>query len=411
MTINELALKLMEELKNAGYSESSSWRQYSEITALLIKIHEEHGASEYSPELMEQFVQKTEERFDNGELSLNYYRSQKRMLNRLMTFHDTGRIEFPAYKKTSVFKLNEYFDSLLTEFTASEDFHHNTLGDVVWVAKKHFDWLIREGHSDLSKVGGNEIIQFMYFCSKNMRSSSIHNVKLYMRKLYRHFFAKGYSSSDYSMLLAFKVSRESRILPAALDEDVAAVLNAIDRRLPKGKRDYAIILLGAVTGLRAADISALKLSDIDWKHGEVKISQEKTSVSLALPLTADVGESIKDYIINSRPKSESNSVFLRLRPPHRGFVNGVSIEHIYRSYCRKAGVDRQAFDGKGFHSLRRAVGKNMATSKVTLTTVAQVLGHNTTSATNRYIPLDSKHLKECSLDFSGIEPLRKAVSK
>ena len=66
-------------------------------------------------------------------------------------------------------------------------------------------------------------------------------------------------------------------------------------------------------------------------------------------------------------------------------------------------LQRVAFDGKGFHSLRRAVGKNMITSGVPVTTVAQVLGHNGTSSINKYIALDSVHLKECALDFSGIE--------
>lgn len=61
------------------------------------------------------------------------------------------------------------------------------------------------------------------------------------------------------------------------------------------------------------------------------------------------------------------------------------------------------FDGKGFHSLRRAVGRNMVTSGVPVNTVNQVLGHTAMNSAKKYISLDSKNLKECALDFTGIE--------
>lgn len=188
-----------------------------------------------------------------------------------------------------------------------------------------------------------------------------------------------------------------------MSEDVAKVLDAIDRLTLKGKRDYAIILLGVVTGLRAVDITRLRLSDIDWLNGEIKIVQQKTRESLALPLTADVGEAIKDYILNGRQTTESDMVFLRIHAPHRQIQNAITINQIYYYWCKKADIERKAFDGKSFHSLRRTLGKNIILSDTPVTTVAQVLGHSDLSSTDRYIALDSCHLKECALDFSRID--------
>lgn len=273
----------------------------------------------------------------------------------------------------------------------------------MWVARKHFSWLILEGHNDLNRVGAIEVQRFMIYCSNHMRGTGVHNVKLYMKKLYRFLAERGYSAETYEGLLNFRVSRESRLYPAATPEEVAAILDVIDRRIPRGKRDYAIMLLGTVTGLRAIDIVKLRLTDIDWQAGEIKIAQAKNRNPLALPLTADVGEAIQDYILNGRQQTDCNAVFLRLHVPYKGFSTGTAIEDLYDAYCKKARLPRDAFDGKGFHALRRAVGKNLVTAGVSVESVAQIIGDAKIDSVKKYVALDSHHLKECALDFSGIE--------
>ena len=132
--------------------------------------------------------------------------------------------------------------------------------------------------------------------------------------------------------------------------------------------------------------------------------QSKTGKSLTLPLTKDVGEAIQDYILYGRQETKSDAVFLRMYAPFQAFADGVAIENMYDYYRRKAGLPRDAFDGKGFHALRRSIGRNMVVSGTPITTVAQVLGDRDMNAAKKYISLDSEHLKECALDFSGIEP-------
>lgn len=81
------------------------------------------------------------------------------------------------------------------------------------------------------------------------------------------------------------------MFPVLPKSDIAKLLDAIDRSTVKGKRDYAIMMLGTVLGLRACDVIALKLEDIDWLRGEIRIVQSKTSYPVHLPLTQDVGGS------------------------------------------------------------------------------------------------------------------------
>jgi integrase len=235
-----------------------------------------------------------------------------------------------------------------------------------------------------------------------MVSSGVYNVLLYMRKLCVYLAGRGLLANPYTELLSMRVSRESRLYPAAAQNEVAAVLAQIDRNTLMGKRDYAVVLLGTVLGLRAVDVKNLKLSDIDWLRGELNIRQSKTGNVNALPLTQDVGEAVKDYILHARPQTTVDNVFLRLRPPFIAIGDAWSVGDIYDRYLKRAGFERKAFDGRGFHSLRRALGKNMTVAGVEVTTTAQTLGDADMDSAKKYIALDSEHLAECALDFAGI---------
>ncbi|MCG9969673.1 tyrosine-type recombinase/integrase [Pelotomaculum terephthalicicum JT] len=199
------------------------------------------------------------------------------------------------------------------------------------------------------------------------------------------------------------IVRETKIFPCLTHDEICMVLNQIDRSTNIGKRDYAIVTLALATGLRAVDIVNLKLRDIDWQTGEIYIVQQKTQKILTLPLIHAVGEAIKAYIIHGRPNSESEYMFLRTNAPYQNLSNGVSIANIFNEYQKKAGIVRKPFDGKGFHALRRAVGRNMAVAEIPVITISQILGHGSIESAKQYISLDSVHLKECALDFSGIE--------
>lgn len=93
------------------------------------------------------------------------------------------------------------------------------------------------------------------------------------------------------------------------------------------------MLLGTVLGLRACDVVALKLMDIDWLRGEIHIVQSKTSNPVILPLTQDVGEAVKDYILNVRPSTADKEIFLRINAPHKRLAAAVTVGEIYRGCC------------------------------------------------------------------------------
>lgn len=231
-------------------------------------------------------------------------------------------------------------------------------------------------------------------------------MQLYLRKLCAYLYERGLLENPFTALLTMKTSHETKTHPAAPHGEIAAVLGQIGRSTIQGKRDYEIILLGAITGLRAVDVRKLKLGNIDWQHGEVSVVQSKTGRTNRLPLTGDVGGALEDYILHARPNSVDDNVFLRLRPPFTALYDAWSVGDVYDRYRKQAGLPREAFDGRGFHSLRRALGKSMITAGVAIEDATQAMGDADIDSMKKYIALDCENLSDVALDFSGIEAER-----
>jgi len=399
----ELAETTRETMKESGMTECRLWRQYTESILPAVRWLEKNGHEMFSEAAAYLYIDHLTERLNRDEIKRSYHYTLRRGILRMMEVYgcDLPAHSFP--KMGSRYQFNDYYETLLADFSASENFHKNTLGDIVWVTRRFFAWLCDNGYPDLTRVGADEVQSFIIDCSQTMKINSVHNVKLYLKKLCAYLFEQGLLLNSFEGLLSFRVSRQSRLLPTTSPEEIEAILRLVDRNTHKGKRDYAMFMLAIVTGLRAIDILQLKLADIDWRKGEINLQQAKTRQNLQLPLTKDVGEAIQDYILNARWKVNEPHVFLRLQPPYRAFTDAVSIGDIYDSYRIAAGLEPKAFDGKSFHSLRRTVGTNLITSDIAVADAAQLLGKMAPKSMIKYISLDIAHLKECALDFSDIE--------
>ncbi len=402
MTIEELARKTVQEMIRMGLLEVTAWGIYNKVYRPLIQRHQERGYTTFTMDIVTAFRQEVESRYLAKDLGFNSYRNYIRSIERLAEMDAAGHFIWKGPKFNSRFRLNPFFEEVLQLYLENSNLKSKGRSDAMWIAKRYFAWLITEGFENLDHVGATEIQRFIIDCAREMRSSSVHNVKLYMKKLYCFLFEQHYQPSAFQGLFTFKVSRESPMYPAADPHEINQVLDSIDRNTPIGKRNYAIILLGITLGLRAVDIAKLKLSNIDWLMGEITVTQQKTGNVVVLPLTENVGLAIQDYILKGRPQTEDDTVFIRAKPPLTGLVSGNAIGDLFDDYRKKLGLPREAFDGRSFHSLRRYVGKSMITAGVSVNTLAQILGDEKVNSVKKYIALDSVHLKECALDFQGI---------
>jgi integrase len=159
-------------------------------------------------------------------------------------------------------------------------------------------------------------------------------------------------------------------------------------------RDAAITLLSLTTGLRACDIVGLRLVDIDWRTMTIGIIQQKTHNPLTLPLAPLVATRLADYVLDERPASGDEHVFLRSKAPHTRLADHASIYKVTADTFRRAGVVEVK---AGSRLLRHSAASRLLRAGVGLPTISAVLGHASPESTSTYLSVDGARLLECVL--------------
>jgi site-specific recombinase XerD len=137
-----------------------------------------------------------------------------------------------------------------------------------------------------------------------------------LRVFLRYAHREGVLASDLSAAVGWpQVYRLSSIPRSISWEEVNRVLAGVDRRTEAGRRDYAVLVLLVTYGMRAREIAALTLDDIDWKRDRLAVPERKAGHSTAFPLSAVVGEALLDYLQHGRPATTDRRVFFRPRLP------------------------------------------------------------------------------------------------
>jgi integrase len=177
-------------------------------------------------------------------------------------------------------------------------------------------------------------------------------------------------------------------LPQHLEHsEIAVVLATCDRRTTIGRRDYAALLLMVRLGLRAGEVAALTLDDIDWELGEFVV-HGKGRTTGRLPLPVDVGEALVAQLRRRRRETNSRAVFLQSRAPYRASTSA-TIGALATKALRAAGIMRG-----GAHRLRHTAATQMLRRGASLTEIAQVLRHRHIDTTAIYAKVDHVQLRK-----------------
>lgn len=279
----------------------------------------------------------------------------------------------------------------------AEGFSEDTLKSYELYLGRFSDYLNKRGIINLSAIDKTTILGFTnsFVCYS---PSVIHNTLCSFRTFLRYLFQNGFISKDFAYIVPHDGYRQKTKIPSAYSkEDVEKLLKLIDRGNPKGKRDYAIILIAARLGLRAQDICNLSFDNLKWEKNTIEIIQEKTKNPIILPLLEDVGRAVIDYLKYARPVYKStNTIFLRLVPPI-GKLEAPTLHSIVTQHMRIAGIKTR--DGKkhGPHALRHSLASALLEANTPLPIISEVLGHRNTTSTSVYLKIDINQLRTCSL--------------
>ena len=198
---------------------------------------------------------------------------------------------------------------------------------------------------------------------------------------------------DLSRSLPELVAARKMFREGFTEDELEHLLEHPDRTTAIGKRDYAIMVLAAQSGLRACDVVRLELGSIDWRTREIRLVQHKTGEPLSLPLEAESGNAIADYILNGRPDSTLPNIFLChtgvIRPLDARSASGVVSKHM-----KLVGIPAKR---RAFHALRRTFGTRLLQNEVSFEQIQQLLGHRDMDSMKLYLSIDEQGLKQCAL--------------
>jgi site-specific recombinase XerD len=217
-----------------------------------------------------------------------------------------------------------------------------------------------------------------------------------LRSFFRFLFQDGQTDGDLARAIPAVPQWRLAEVPKYLEpEEVERVLRACQRDTTGGRRDQAILLLLARLGLRASEVIALELDDIDWRAGVLTVRGKGCSHD-SLPLPADVGQALASYLRHHRPPCTTRRLFVRTRAPHRGLANPSSLSTIVTRALKRAGL-RPAFTGA--HVLRHSLATGMLRSGASLDEIGEVLRHRAADTTAIYAKVDVRGLRSLALPW------------
>jgi site-specific recombinase XerD len=265
-------------------------------------------------------------------------------------------------------------------------------------ADRFLKWL-RESAGKLAAVTVTDIDAYMQSRGASVRRTSLKGIATRLRSFLRHLHFARIIDRDLSTAVIGPTLYAYEGIPSALRaEDVQKVLKVTRRdHSAIGRRDYAILMLLSTYGLRAGEITSLRLEDIDWKHSRLHVRHSKTGAHSTLPLLSEPGEGILDYLRDGRPETGLRELFIRSRAPYRAFACGSSL---YTLIGRRLAMAAVIPTGKkGPHAFRHARAVTLLRSKVPLKLIGDVLGHRSTRSTGAYLKLATEDLRSVALEI------------
>ena len=224
--------------------------------------------------------------------------------------------------------------------------------------------------------------------------SMVTALRAFLRYLHRH----GKIPADLGACVPAVAGWSFSRLPAFLStEETQRVLDTCNRRTAMGRRDYAMLLLCARLGLRAGEVAALCLDEIDWASGCFSI-RGKGGRWTQMPLLHEVGEAIAEYLTDGRPSCRDRHVFIREHAPYTGFGSSSSVSAVASRALARAGI---VSPRKGAHLFRHTLATQMLGQGASLAQIGQLLRHQHPDTTRIYAKVDLPALRKLAPPWPG----------
>lgn len=250
------------------------------------------------------------------------------------------------------------------------------------------------GQRDLRALSPAVVSGFLTERSQGLQRSTLHGrcgvLRVFLRYLHREQLVKRDLSLVVQAAPCYRLAHVPRSITA---EDVRRMLDAVDRDTVLGRRDYAMLRLLVTYGLRAREVAALTLDDIDWRHDRLRIPARKAGHSTAYPLSPHVGAALLEYLRAGRPVTRLRQVFFHVTAPSRPITQS-AVSSRAAHYLHQTGVVGPRL---GSHTLRHSCVQRLVEAGWSLKTIGDYVGHASPASTEMYSKVAVETLRDVAL--------------
>lgn len=256
-----------------------------------------------------------------------------------------------------------------------------------------------EGPVGFAEIHPGEVIGFVGGLTRRYRPATVEHAASALRSFFRFLRAVGLRDDRLEDAVPMVPRRRSGLVrhldPGRFDRLIASLGSSS----PRGLRDRAIILCMARLGLRASEVVALRLEDLDWRNATVRVRARKTGRGALLPLPGEVGAALADYLRHARPDTRARQVFvlhrLRVGEPISSSIVGRAVDNA----LRRAGMVAPM---RGANLLRHSLATDLLGHGASLREIADLFGHRSLATTRIYASVDVAALREVALPWPQV---------
>ena len=271
----------------------------------------------------------------------------------------------------------------------------STIRHTVLLGERFLKFRFGAGLGDLNQITPDDLINFLVQIAAGAPRTKANPTHL--RRFCQFLFWSGKTTKN----LADSIPRVAQKPPADLPRylppaEVQQLIDAVRTDDAIGRRNYAMLLLMARLGLRATEVIAIQLEDIDWRAGELLV-RGKGKLHDRMPLSAEVGASLADYLRNGR-KGQSRALFVSHRAPHAPFVDSQVANYVLRKAFAVTGL-KPPQKYVGSHLLRHSLATGMLRGGASLDEIGDTLRHRSRMTTTIYAKHDLEGLRSIAQEW------------
>ncbi len=265
--------------------------------------------------------------------------------------------------------------------------------------REFLKWRFGLGTVEIQKISARDLSGFIIACAGGGRRLPAKIATSALRAFLRFHAQQGTCDAGLVDAIPTVARRDIRPPRYLTGDQVTALLASFDRSTPIGRRDYSITVTLLRLGLRIGEVLGLRLQDIDWREGVIRIAAGKGRRPSALPLLRDVGAGLADYIREGRPKTADRHIFVtHVAPLGRPIGVTGAITALKRAW-RRAGLTDAP---RGTHVLRHTLATSMICQGASLKEIADVLRHRSLDMTAIYARVDLPALRAVAMPWPEV---------